>query len=58
VLGLEAPQLVEQRVVGVVADDRVVEDVIAVVVMLDVAPQLRGPLAMFAKRTRKGISAS
>ena len=39
------PQLVEQRVVGVVADDRVVEDVVAVVVLGDLAAQLGGALA-------------
>jgi hypothetical protein len=40
VLGLDPPQLVEQRVVRVVPDDRVVEDVVAVVVLGQLAAQL------------------
>ncbi len=58
-LGLQAAQLVEQRVVGVVADLGIVEDVVAVVVVRELAPQLGyavGRPAMFAKRTRKGIA--
>src|SRR6266516_23922 len=41
-LGLDRAQLVEQRVVGVVADLGIVEDVVATVVVLDLAPQLGG----------------
>src|SRR5215211_278579 len=41
-LGLEPAQLVEQRVVDVVVDGGVVEDVVAVVVVLELAAQLRG----------------
>ena len=41
-LGLERAQLVEQRVVGVVADLRVVEDVVAVAVVGELLAQLRG----------------
>ena len=43
VLPLQRPQLVEQRVVGVVADLGVVEDVVAVVVVLDDPPELGRP---------------
>ena len=43
VLGLDVAQLVEQRVVLVVADQRVVEDVVMVVVAGQLAPQLRRP---------------
>ena len=41
VLGLDAAQLVEQRVVGVVADDRVVEDVVAAAVLAQLVAELR-----------------
>ena len=44
VLGLDRPQLVEQRVVVVVADLRVVEHVVAVAVVLELPPQLGGAL--------------
>ena len=40
VLGLDRPQLVEQRVVGVVADLGFVEDVVEPVVALELPPQL------------------
>ena len=40
--GLEGAQLVEQRVVGVVADLRVVEDVVAVAVVGELLAQLGG----------------
>ena len=43
-LGLDRPQLVEQRVVGVVADLGVVEDVVAVPVMGELLAQRGGPL--------------
>ena len=39
-LGLQRAQLVEQRVVGVVADLGVVEDVVAAVVVLELLAQL------------------
>src|SRR3954447_23175208 len=42
VLGLDPAQLVEQRVVLVVADDRVVEDVIAPAVLAQLGPELLG----------------
>ena len=42
VLGLDRPQLVEERIVGVVIDDRIVEHVVTAVVVLDLAPQLCG----------------
>ena len=44
VLDLEVAQLVQQRVVVGVRDVRVVEDVVAAVVVLDLAPQLGGAL--------------
>ncbi len=44
VLRLDRPQLVEQRVVLVVADRRVVEDVVAAVVLRQLLPQLSGAL--------------
>ena len=40
VIGLDRAQLVEQGVVGVVADDRVVEDVVAAVVLRQLLAQL------------------
>ena len=40
-LVLERPQLVEEHVVGAVVDLRVVEDVVAVVVVLDEPAELR-----------------
>ena len=43
VLGLDRPQLVEQRVVLVVADLGIVEDVVAAVVVLEPAAQLGRP---------------
>ena len=43
-IGLEGLELVEQRVVDVVADLGIVEHVIAVAVVLDLAPQLGGAL--------------
>ena len=42
VLGLERAQLVEQRVVVVVADLGVVEDVVAVAVVVELLAQLGG----------------
>jgi hypothetical protein len=44
VLGLERAELVEQRVVLVIADLGVVEDVVAVAVVLDRPAQLGGAL--------------
>src|ERR671915_723430 len=49
---LELAQLTEQRVVLVIADHRVVEDVVAVVVLLDLAPQLRSAPGVGARRLR------
>ena len=46
VVGLDRAQLVEQRVVGVVVDLGVVEDVVAVVVVLELAAQLGGALGV------------
>ena len=43
-IGLDCAQLVEQRVVLVVADYRVVEDVIAAIVLRQLPPQLLGAL--------------
>ena len=43
VLGLDPAQLVEQRVVGVVTDRRVVEDVVVAVVLGDLVAQLGRP---------------
>ena len=40
-LVLERAQLVEEDVVGAVVDLRIVEDVVAIVVVLDEPPQLR-----------------
>jgi hypothetical protein len=42
VLGLDRPELVDQRVVLVVADLGVVEDVVAVAVMVELPAQLGG----------------
>ena len=55
VLGLDRAQLVEQRVVVVVADRRVVEDVVAVVVLRQLLPQLgRALLGAAALTPRRG----
>ena len=43
VLGLQAAQLVQERVVDLVADLGVVEDVVAMVVVLELATQVLGP---------------
>ena len=52
VLGLQRAQLVEQRVVLVVADLRVVEDVVAVVVEVELLAQLGGALCGLRALTR------
>ena len=57
VLGLERAQLVEQRVVGVVADLGVVEDVVAVAVVLELAAQL-GDALRGAHSTSRAAGAS
>ena len=49
-LVLERPQLVVEHVVGAVVDLRVVEDVVAVVVVLDQPPQLGGAVGGAAAR--------
>jgi hypothetical protein len=51
---LERLQLVEQRVVGVVADLGVVEDVVAVTVVLDRPAQLGGALGRVLPLPRGG----
>jgi hypothetical protein len=43
ILGLERSELVEKRIVLVVSDLGIVEYVVAMVVMLELAPQLCGP---------------
>ena len=53
VVGLDRPQLVEQGVVLVVADLRFVEDVVEPVVVLQLAPQLRGALYVPARSRRR-----
>jgi hypothetical protein len=58
VLGLDPPQLVEQRVVRVVRDDRVVEDVVAVVVLGQLAAQLRRALGRAHSVTSSAAGAS
>ena len=58
VLGLQRAQLVEQRVVFVVADLGVVEDVVAVVVVLELLAQLGGPLLAAAGALTPGLSSS
>ena len=60
-LGLDRPQLVEQRVVLVVADLGIVEDVVAVAVVVELAAQLGGarPASSawrLARRSRLGTS--
>ena len=50
VLGLDRAQLVEQRVVDVVADLRVVEHVVLVAVVLELGAQLGGPLGGARRR--------
>jgi hypothetical protein len=50
VLGLQPAQLVEQRVVLVVPDDRVVENVVAVVVEGELLAQLGGALGRGRRR--------
>jgi hypothetical protein len=54
VLGLERPQLVEQRVVVGVRYLGIVEDVVAVVVMLERASQLGGSLGRLLRRRGGG----
>ena len=54
-LALEAPQLVEQQVVLVVADLGVVEDVVAVGVVLELLAQLAGALADLLGDLRGGL---
>ena len=58
VLGLEVAQLVQQRVVDVVAHLGVVEDVVAVVVMVELAPQLGGPLLVAGAHTSRAAGCS
>ncbi len=58
VLGLDRAQLVEQRVVLVVADLRVVEDVVAAVVVLELATQLGGPPLGLGAHTEEGALAA
>ncbi len=50
VIALEGPQLVEQAIVGVVADLRVVEDVVAVRVVAELLAQLGRPLDGLGRR--------
>jgi hypothetical protein len=57
-LGLDRPQLVEQGVVGVVADLGVVEDVVAVPVVLELPAQLRGALVQRAHSTSRAAGSS
>ena len=58
VLGLERLQLAEQRVVDVVADLRVVEDVVAVVVVRDLLAQLGDLPRGVAHSTSRAAGAS
>ena len=58
VLGLDPAQLVEQRVVGVVADLGVVEDVVAVPVVGELRAQLGGAVAPAPCVTRSTSSAA
>ena len=53
VVALDRPQLVEQPVVGVVADLRVVEDVVAVGVVFELLAQLRGACCDLLRRRRR-----
>jgi hypothetical protein len=53
-VGLDGAQLVEERVVLVVADLGIVEDVVAVAVVVELAAQLRGALS----RARAGAQGS
>ena len=53
---LDPSQLVEERVVFVVADLGVVEDVVAVVVVGDLAPQLRGALCRIPRAHFGGVA--
>ena len=53
VVGLDRAQLVEQRVVFVVVDRRVVEDVVAAVVFRQLAPQLCGALLGRRRRSHR-----
>ena len=54
VLGLQPPQLVHEGVVLVVTDLRIVQDVVAVVVVFEQPPQLICALArVFARRGRR-----
>ena len=57
-LGLDAAQLVEQRVVDVVPDIRIVEDVVAVVVVLELAPELGGALLRAHSPTSRAAGSS
>ena len=58
VLGLDPAQLVEQRVVRVVADLGVVEDVVAVAVVLQLPAQLGGPLRRRAHSSSEAAGSS
>ena len=57
VIGLDRTQLVEQRVVLVVADLGVVEDVVAAVVVLEQAAQLSDPLRVCLRRGAHAVGA-
>ena len=48
--GLQAPELVEQRVVDVVADFGIIEHVVAVAMVFELAAQLGEPLVHVRKR--------
>ena len=58
VLALDRAQLVEQRVVGVVADLGVVEDVVAVAVVRELLAQLGGALRAALIPTSRAAGAS
>src|SRR6185503_8421076 len=57
-LGLDRAQLVEQRVVGVVLDLGVVEDVVAVAMVAQLLAQLRGPVGDLQFSTSSAAGAS
>jgi hypothetical protein len=51
-IGLDRPQLIEQRVVDVVADLGIVEDVVAIAVVVQLAAQLGGALGRVGRLGR------
>jgi hypothetical protein len=60
VRGLNRPQLVEESVIDVIADLRVVEDVVAIAVIVELAAQLDRPRldVLAAGRAQRSLTSS